>query len=233
MGKKQRIAVFDVDGTVYRTSLFVLLVEKLIEKGEMTASKSSLDKFKKIWLDRRGPYEDFISEMVAYFMKQIQGVPIKAFENAASEIFDEHKNRTYKYTRDLISDLGEKGYYLIAISQSPKGVLDRFCRYLGFDKIYGRFYEVGPTDQFTGKVMHLHLIGNKANILKRAVLKNDLSLSGSIGVGDTEDDIPFLEMVDRPICFNPNKKLFRHAKINHWEVVVERKDMIYKIIPRD
>ena len=53
---------------------------------------------------------------------------------------------------------------------------------------------------------------NKAATLRRAVLKEGLTLAGSIGVGDTESDIPFLELVEQPICFNPNAKLYAHAK---------------------
>ncbi|MEK7208426.1 MAG: hypothetical protein AAB699_02660 [Patescibacteria group bacterium] len=70
---------------------------------------------------------------------------------------------------------------------------------------------------------------NKAATLRRAVLKEGLTLAGSIGVGDTESDIPFLELVEQPICFNPNAKLYAHAKRRKWEVVVERKDMVYQI----
>ncbi|GAI32477.1 unnamed protein product, partial [marine sediment metagenome] len=33
-----------------------------------------------------------------------------------------------------------------------------------------------------------------------------------VGVGDTESDIAFLKMVEKPICFNPNKKLYQYAK---------------------
>lgn len=75
----------------------------------------------------------------------------------------------------------------------------------------------------------LHLIANKANIVRRAVEKENLTLRGSIGVGDTEGDIPFLEMVEKPICFNPNEKLYRYARLMKWTVVIERKDVIYKI----
>jgi len=78
-------------------------------------------------------------------------------------------------------------------------------------------------------VIDEHLIANKANILKRAVEREGLTLEGSIGVGDTEGDIPFLEMVETPICFNPNALLYRHAKRLGWQVVVERKDVIYKL----
>jgi phosphoserine phosphatase len=74
-----------------------------------------------------------------------------------------------------------------------------------------------------------HLIFNKANVLRRAVEKENLTLKDSVGVGDTESDYSFLEMVENPICFNPNSKLLRHAKRNDWRVVVERKDVIYEI----
>ncbi len=49
-------------------------------------------------------------------------------------------------------------------------------------------------------------------------------------MGDTETDISFLKMVDNPICFNPNKNLYNYAKKKGWEIVVERKDVIYKNI---
>mgnify|MGYP003394745991 FL=1 len=65
--------------------------------------------------------------------------------------------------------------------------------------------------------------------MRRAIAKDGLSLKGSVGVGDTEGDISFLEMVEKPICFNPNKKLLAHAERRGWEVVVERKDVVYRI----
>src|SRR3989338_5210906 len=100
---------------------------------------------------------------------------------------------------------------------------------LGFDKVYGSIYEIGPQECFTGEITDAHLIYNKASILKRAVLKENLTLLNSVGVGDTESDISFLEMVAEPICFNPNQKLYRYAKRMGWKVVVERKDVVYEL----
>ena len=59
--------------------------------------------------------------------------------------------------------------------------------------------------------------------------KENLTLAGSIGVGDSESDIAFLKLVERPICFNPNNKLYKYAKSHKWEVVVERKDVVYHL----
>jgi phosphoserine phosphatase len=107
--------------------------------------------------------------------------------------------------------------------------LDKFCPRLGFNKSYGLIYEIGPQDLFTGQIADEHVMMNKANIVKRAVEKEGLTLSHSIGVGDTESDIPFLELVAKPICFNPNAKLYKYAKREGWDVKVERKDVIYGI----
>ena len=66
-------------------------------------------------------------------------------------------------------------------------------------------------------------------MIRRAVEKENLTYTDSIAVGDSESDIPMLELVTHPICFNPNSMLFKQAKRCGWEVVVERKDVIYKI----
>ena len=163
------------------------------------------------------------------FLEEIRGVHYKDFQEAAKRVVDRKADRVYRYTRDLVKDLRARGYFLLAISQSPKSVLDHFCRRFGFHKVYGRIYEIGPGDRFTGAVEDLHLIGNKANIVKRAVEKENLTLKGSVGVGDTEGDIAFLELVEKPICFNPNLKLYKWAKRTGSKIVVERKDVIYDL----
>lgn len=232
----KKVAIFDVDGTIFRSSLLIELVETLIEQG--TFPKDARNKYiraQKRWLDRAGTssqsdYEGYIEKVVEAFVDNIKGVSYSDFEKAGDVVMNRYQDRVYRYTRELVRDLKRKGYYLLAISQSPKGVLDKFCKRLGFNKVYGRFYELGPHERFTGKILDEHLIANKANIVKRAIQKEGLTLKGSVGVGDTEGDISFLEMVEKPICFNPNSILYRHAKMNDWKVVVERKDVIYTIL---
>lgn len=227
----KKVAIFDVDGTVFRSSLLIELVEALIT--ERVFPEKARDIYKKesnAWLDRKDTYEKYITAVVKTFAQNIKGVSYKEFMRVAEMVVSGRKDRVYRYTRDLIKDLKSKEYYLLAISQSPKGILDEFCRELGFDKVYGRFYELGPEGLFTGEIVDLHLIMNKANIVRRAVQKENLTLKGSICVGDTEGDIPMLEMVDQPICFNPNMQLYKVARRNGWKVVVERKDVIYNIM---
>jgi len=226
----RKFAAFDIDGTVFRSSLLIELVEALIESGQFAPSvRDAYQAPYRRWLDRQDGYEKYIDAVVRAFNDNLKGVAYGDFAQAAKHVVDQQKYRTYRYTRRLIQTLKARGYFLLAISHSPKGILDGFAAELGFDKVYGRFYELGPGDRFTGAMVDEHLIANKANIIRRAVAKENLTLAGSIAVGDTESDIPMLEAVAKPICFNPNEKLYRYAKINQWPVVVERKDVIYRI----
>ncbi|MCK5096036.1 MAG: HAD-IB family hydrolase [Candidatus Pacebacteria bacterium] len=227
---KKKVAIFDIDGTIFRSSLLIELVELLIQREIFPPSARKVyQKTHRSWLARTGSYEEYINDVISVFETHLKGVSYEDFITAAKDVVEEKKDHVYLYTRDMVKKLKKDGYFLLAISQSPKGILDEFCKELGFDKVYGRFYELGPTDLFTGETVDMHLIGNKANIVKRAVEKENLTLEGSVGVGDTEGDIPLLEMVDDPICFNPNSSLYKIAKINNWKVVIERKDVIYKI----
>lgn len=233
MKTKRKTAIFDIDGTLFRSSLLIELVESLIERNIFpNKTYKKFQKQKKNWIERKGSYEDYLNAVVDAFTENIKGVPYAEFMEIGEAIVEEQRWRTYTYTRSLLKSLKEKNYYLLAISQSPKGILDKFCSNFGFDKVYGRIYELGPGDRFTGEVKELHLIANKANIVKRAREKENLDIENSVGVGDTEGDISFLEMVSHPICFNPNRNLYRQALRNGWNIIVERKDVIYEIKTR-
>ncbi len=226
----RKVAIFDIDGTIFRSSLLIQIVERMIEeKIFSTGMAQSFARQKFAWLDRKGDYDAYIMAVVKVFRENVKGLPYHEFNRIGREVVAEQKDRVYRYTRDLITELKKKGYFLLAVSHSPKGVLDHFCKRLGFDKVYGLVYEIGPSDRFTGEVADEHLMMNKALVVKRAVEREELTLKGSIGVGDTESDISFLELVSEPICFNPNAKLYAHAKRNKWKVVVERKDVVYEM----
>jgi len=226
----KKVAIFDIDGTIFRSSLIIELTDALVQEGIFS---SKVRKFyvraAENWLNRKGPYEEYIWAVIKAFRQNIKGVHYKEFSKIAKKVVAFHQNRIYRYSRDIIRNLKNKGYYLLAISNSPKKIVEEFCKKLGFNKVYGQIYETDSQKRFTGRVLYLELISDKAKILKRAIEKENLTLKGSVGVGDTESDIGFLKMVEKPICFNPNKKLYQHARHAGWKIVVERKDVIYHL----
>ena len=213
--------LLDIDGTVLDTRDFIMEAAEytLLKFGHNVPTRSVIaknvgKKFPDFHFALTGSNKD-----VDKFIEVYRNFQIKNY----------HLSKIFPNCLETLKKLKKKGYYLLAISHSPKGIVDPFAKRLGFDKVYGMFYELGPTDKFNGKIADEHLIRNKANILRRAVAKENLTLKGSIGVGDTEGDIPVFELVETPICFNPNMTLYRHAKRNKWKIVVERKDVIYEL----
>ncbi len=223
------VAFFDIDGTVFRSSLLIELVKKLVEEKIFPQEASDQYEAEYLnWRSREGSYEKYIDAVIASFLKHIKGVYYGDFADIGRDIVAVQSKYVYRYTRDLIKRLKDDGYYIVAISQSPKTILDEFCDQYGFDKVYGRIYEIGPQDCFTGKIIDEHLIQSKSNIVKRVFDHHpELTAKHSIALGDTEGDIQLLEAVSEAICFNPNKILYNYAKRAGWEVVVERKDVVY------
>ncbi len=227
---KRPAAFLDIDGTLFRSSLLIELVDRLITEGVFPeAAREQYAYERTLWIDRQGTYEAYIDAVVRSFIIHIKGVHYGEFAEIGRDVVREQGRHVYRFTRDYINQLKSEGRFLVAISQSPKTILDEFCEGYGFDKVYGRMYELGPEDRFTGVVLDEHLIENKANIVRRVRERDGVDLSNSIGVGDTEGDIPLLEEVSLPICFNPNQALYTHARRRGWKVVVERKDVIYEL----
>lgn len=227
---RKKVAVFDIDGTIFRSSLLVELVESLIaEKIFPAKARTQYVRAHEAWVDRVGSYEDYIWAVIRTFEKHIKGVPEKDFLPVVAQVNAFHKNRVYRYTRDLVKVLKKKGYFLLAISHSPKYIVEGFGKQLGFDKVYGRYLELDTQGRFTGETLHRDVIEDKAIVLERALEKEHLTLKGSWGVGDTESDVAFLKLVEHPICFNPNAGLYKAAKRYKWNVVVERKDVLYML----
>jgi len=224
----KKVAIFDIDGTVFRSSLLIELTDALIQEGIFHLKVSKLyARAYEDWLSRKGSYEEYIKAVIKAFRQNIRGVRYNEFSKIAKKVVAFHGNEIYQYPRDIVKNLKKKNYYLLAISHSPQKVVKEFCKKMGFDKIYGQIYETDRQKRFTGRVLHIELISDKAEILKRAIEKEKLTLKGSVGVGDTESDIAFLKMVEKPICFNPNQKLYQYAKRADWKIIVERKDVIY------
>lgn len=226
--RKNKIAVFDIDGTIFRSSLLIQLNFALVDYGIFPPlAKAEIDKYRLRWIDRKDTYQKYIEKVVEVFNKRIRGCRREDVEKVGKLIVSEQKNRVYTYTRELIKNLRGK-YFLLAISGSPKEVVKEFNRYWKFDDYIAYEYDVDKEGYYTGKVLK-NTSRNKADLFKKFLKKRNISLKGSVGVGDTESDVGFLEMVSQPICFNPNHSLYHIARKKKWKIVIERKDVIYNI----
>lgn len=225
----KKIAVFDIDGTIFRKNLaFELINELAWFKVFKKDVRNKLISLYTKWLDHKGTYEEYRKALVVLYSKNIKGCNKDQIKKASQEVIPFYKDRSYIFANNLIKKLRKEKYHIIAVSGSPLEIVEEYNKYLKFDAVFGSVYETDKNGIYTGKVIFEPTI-HKGHVVKQYVTEKGLTLKGSYGIGDTESDAKFLEIVDNPIAFNPNLNLKRIAEKRGWRIVVEKKDVIYEI----
>jgi HAD superfamily hydrolase (TIGR01490 family) len=224
----KKFAVFDIDGTLIRWQLYHAVVNRLaIENLLDKKSYNRIRAARRIWKERARPFSEYERTLVHEFLPMLPKLDPEQYERVVRDIWDEYRDQTYIYTRDLIKKLRYDGYFLLIISGSPKEIIELLTEYYGFDDFAACIFERDAEGHFTGQV-NTPVLDKKAT-LEKLVKKHGLSWQDSIAVGDSGSDIAMLGLVDQPIAFNPDQKLYDAARDRHWKIVVERKDVIYEL----
>jgi HAD superfamily hydrolase (TIGR01490 family) len=226
---KRKLAIFDIDGTIFRKNLHFELIDELSWRGIFSkrARKILVEVYAK-WLEHRGTYEDYRRAIVRIYERELKGCSQKDIIDASRKVAEFNKDRTYIFIRELIKKLRKEKCIIIAISGSPIEIVKEYNKYLKFDEVFGSVYETNGKGVYTGKTI-FEPVKHKGHLVGQYISEKNLILRGSYGVGDTESDISFLKMVEHPIAFNPNMNLERVARGRKWKIVVEKKDVIYDI----
>ncbi len=229
---KRPFAVFDIDGTLIRWQLYHAITDKLARSGHIPKSIHQKAADARMVWKRREHAESFHAyelALIEAYHTILSTLTKEAFMQAVHEVFDQYKDQTYIYTRDLVRQLQKQNYLLFAISGSQTEIIEILANYYGFDDFGGSIYEY-KNGKFTGNEYVMRR-DEKPHYLAKLVEKHNATYTDSLGIGDSSSDIPILEAVARPIAFNPDRALFKHAQTHKWSIVVERKNMIYKMEP--
>jgi HAD superfamily hydrolase (TIGR01490 family) len=232
-GEQKPFAVFDIDGTLIRWQLYHAIADALAKHGYVDPKAYQAVRDARMAWKRRIDTESFKTYeryLVEFYNQLLENLSVDNFMTAADTVFEEYKDQVYVYTRELIKKLKSEGYLLLALSGSQSEIVEKVAEYYGFDDYIGTTYERSGKF-FTGSLI-AHL-GKKNEVLKKLVSRHHVSWQNSVGVGDSAGDISMLESVEIPIAFNPEKKLFDHAKQKGWKIVIERKNMVYELENND
>ena len=225
---KQKLAIFDIDGTIFRKNLAFELIDELtwlkVFKKEV---RKELIRLYTRWLDHEGTYEDYRKALVKLYEENLKGCREKDILEASFKVVPFYKDRTYVFAANLIEKLKRENYAIIAISGSPVEIVREYNKHLQFDEVFGSVYEI-EGGVYTGRAVFEPTI-HKGHVAKQYALENNLTLEDSYGIGDTESDAKFLEIVTHPIAFNPNANLKKIAEEKGWRIVVEKKDVVYEV----
>lgn len=224
-------AVFDIDGTLIRWQLYHAVVDKLAGAGLLgEEAERKLHNARMKWKNREHSeaFADYEHSLITIYESALSHIKSAEFDDMIDKVIDQYKDQVYTYTRDLVRDLKQKNYFLIAISGSHHELVERLAKYYGFDDWVGSQYERSGQG-FSGRKFIASK--DKKALLQRMIDKHHLSTEDSYAVGDSTSDAVMLEIAKNPIAFNPNKSLFDIAKKNNWPIVIERKNVVYELKP--
>ncbi|NTW27652.1 MAG: HAD-IB family phosphatase [Candidatus Moranbacteria bacterium] len=230
MSEKQKIAIFDIDGTIFRKNLQFELINELSWMNIFPRKvRAQIVTLYTNWLEHKGTYEQYRLGLVHLYEEYIPGCKLVDIERASKMVVSFHQDRTYIFAEQMIDKLRKENYHLIAVSGSPVEIVREYDKlHLKFDAVFGSVYCLDEKGIYTGESQY-EPVKNKGKLVQKYVQEHNLTLEGSYGMGDTESDASLLDIVTNPIAFNPNDNLKKIAQEKGWRIVVEKKDVIYDI----
>ena len=222
-------AVFDIDGTLLRWQFYHAIIHELGKNKLLSAdAHNKIVQARMGWKVRSNPnsFGQYEYVLISNYLKELPNITPKDHKKAEETIYKIYKNQTYTYTLNLIKELKQKNYLIFAISGSPKSIVNIMAKDLGFNGAIGAVLEQ-KDGKYIGNIQTP--IFDKSAAVQNLINTHNLSLKGSIAIGDSKSDIAMLSSVEQGIAFNPDSNLYNAALKNGWDIVIERKNVVYQL----
>ena len=232
-----RLAFIDLDGTLYRWSLYIELIEQLMRfQRALPAHFSESQTQRRLW-DERALHDDtYLSHFIHDWEgRAIMGLTETELTLAVREVLRKQKSRSYIFGRELIAVLKEQRYRVIAIGGSPKTMVEELAKVWKFDEWFGTEYLVDQRRVYARDQSKAKKIETEKEAIVNRLLEQGALRDGSIALGDSVSDWTMLKQVEYPIAFNPEQSLHLKTRQTGTPVVWERKNVVmaYRTNPED
>ena len=219
----KKLALFDIDGVVYKGHAFFDLVqnqekEGIIPVGTWQKILSDLEKYK----TGDKTYKEAADSMLKNYALAIKGLSYSTIFDNNLNYFKANNASFFDYFEKLMAKL-KISHDLFFVTTNFQFTTKAVGRVFKIDRFLCSIAEV-KDGEFTGKV-GLSLGGNKGLV---GDLVDKYGKNGSIAVGDSENDADMLDKVEHPFVMEPNSKLQVIAKEKGWQIV--NRDNIIDII---
>lgn len=234
INKNAKIAYCDIDWTIYRNSLFLDLVDRLIMDWYINNNQiNKYNKYKTAWKNRQINYETFLMYAVEIFETLIkkQKINVNVFKKYAKEIIKSNGKLVFTYTLNKLKELQKEWFTIIFISGSSIEMVQEFTKLYGFDIWLGSLTWVDSDWYLNWERVVIASSQAKLDIINN--INYYIQPSYVISFGDTNWDYEMLLNSNYWYAINPTTELYAKIKNNHnISAIIERKDLIIEI-PKD
>ncbi|MFB0918149.1 MAG: HAD-IB family hydrolase [Clostridiaceae bacterium] len=229
-------AFFDIDGTLYREG-FIADLFKMLIKCEVIEYDEWIDKVRPAfenWDRRLGNYDKYLLQMASSYTEALKGHHKSLMDHIVDRVIKDKAMRTYVYTRNRIKWHKEQGHLVFTISGSPEELVRAMAEFYDLDGYVGSKYLLDENNYYTGEIIPMWNSKSKDKAITDFKNQYDLDLDECWSYGDTAGDLAMFKKTGHPVLINPTRELLTLAKedaalTKRAEIIVERKDVIYKL----
>lgn len=112
------VAVFDIDGTIFRSNLLVEIVDELIRQGAFRAKiKDDYRNLEQLWKATRNrtTYLGYTDQLVQTYIQSVTGLLVAWVIDAVGAVMTRIPEQLYVLTRNLIEEHRDS-HFLVAIA---------------------------------------------------------------------------------------------------------------------
>lgn len=212
------IALFDLDNTLlsddsdYLWGQF-LVEQKLVDKDYYeTENKRFLELYKQGKLD--------IYEFAAFAYKPLTEHSLDTLNKLHLQFMQEkiHPIITSK-ARELVETHREQGDTLVIITATNAFVTGPIAKEFGIEHLIATIPE-NINGHFTGKIAGVPCFQEgKVTRLKEWMIEHNIQQDDCTFYSDSNNDLPLLKLVNKPVAVDPDEKLARYARENNWPII--------------
>ncbi|MEI6326682.1 MAG: haloacid dehalogenase-like hydrolase [Candidatus Roizmanbacteria bacterium] len=220
---KEKLAVFDVDGTLFNGNLGIEYLKMLVQKGIF---KKEIGDGVYKWYDqyRSGEVEKSVAvdEIYKLYALGMRGTTTEKAREVASETWSKIKGKMYTFAPEIVQTLKNAGYLIILLSGSPIEMVQELGQFLQIERenmVAGTLETLDGT--YSGNVTsYLGSAEQKIEALDKLIGRRPLDVNwlDSVGMGDDERDFGILGRVGFPIAICPTDELFERASRCGWTI---------------
>jgi len=224
--QSRRVAIFDLDGTLVTSHLWLGIVKHHLKTKENLFSVFwylfSHITLAPLWKMKLIPTEKYYKSWGQDLALTMKGIKV----DRAKVIFEWLSDRyllpsSKKNVLERLKKHQEEGFLTILISGSFQELVKIIASRLNIDFAIGTELEQ-KSDEFSGRIVPPFCFGQgKVEKIKNFLSEKKLKINfkESFAYSDSFFDLPTLEMAGNPVVVEPDKKLLEIAKNKGWQII--------------
>ena len=212
------LAIFDLDNTLLGGDSDYLWGRFLCEKGIVDGRSYDRENLRFYEEYKAGTLD--IYEFLRFSLRPLSGHDMETLAGWHRQFMQEKiEPIMLPKANALLQKHRAQGDYLLIITATNRFVTEPIAKAFGVDELIATDPEI-VNGRYSGGVSGVPCFQQgKVTRLEQWLQQTGNNLAGSYFYSDSRNDIPLLEMVEKPVAVDPDETLEDHARLKGWPII--------------